>query len=103
MPAHSLLSRKAPRGPPGLTSPSDGRIAINSNVINKILTIGASRYSSVLFVQCRILLEVIFAYSLSRLCMPHNPIKANMAISEFKKLSPVSVNAGNGSHSCIVH
>ena len=23
-------SRKAPRGPPGLTSPSDGRIAINS-------------------------------------------------------------------------
>ena len=25
-------SRKAPRGPPGLTSPSDGRIAINSTV-----------------------------------------------------------------------
>ena len=25
-------SRKAPRGPPGLTSPSDGRIAINSTI-----------------------------------------------------------------------
>ena len=26
----ACASRKAPRGPPGLTSPSDGRIAINS-------------------------------------------------------------------------
>ena len=25
-------SRKAPSGPPGLTSPSDGRIAINSTI-----------------------------------------------------------------------
>ena len=25
-------SRKAPRGPPGITSPSDGRIAINSTI-----------------------------------------------------------------------
>ena len=25
-------SRKAPKGPPGLTSPSDGRIAINSTI-----------------------------------------------------------------------
>ena len=25
-------SRKAPRGPPGLTSPSDGQIAINSTI-----------------------------------------------------------------------
>ena len=25
-------SRKTPRGPPGLTSPSDGRIAINSTI-----------------------------------------------------------------------
>ena len=25
-------SRKAPRGPPGLTSPSDGRIAINTTI-----------------------------------------------------------------------
>ena len=31
MPAHSLLFwKKTPRGPPGLTSPSDGGIAINS-------------------------------------------------------------------------
>ena len=32
VPAHSLLFSKAPRGPPGLTSPSDGRIAINSTI-----------------------------------------------------------------------
>ena len=32
MPAHSLHFSKAPRGPSGLTSPSDGRVAINSTI-----------------------------------------------------------------------
>ena len=32
VPTHCCSPRKAPRGPPGLTSPSDGRIAINSTI-----------------------------------------------------------------------
>ena len=32
VPAHSLLFSKTPRGPPGLTSPSDGRVTINSTI-----------------------------------------------------------------------
>ena len=48
---------------------------IFSNIINKILTRCATCISNVLFVQYRGLLVVIFAFSRSRLCMPHNPIK----------------------------
>ena len=32
VPAHSLLFSKSTKGPPGLTSPSNGRIAINSTI-----------------------------------------------------------------------
>ena len=33
VPAHSLLFSKSTKGPPGLTSPSDGRIAINNRLL----------------------------------------------------------------------
>ena len=39
-------SRKAPRGPPGLTSPSDGRIAINSTISGRVWNLIQKMYIS---------------------------------------------------------
>ena len=47
-----------------------------------------------LFVQCRRLLAVIFAFSLSRLCVPHNPIKAAA-----RSIRP-GIDVKNGSWRC---
>ena len=47
MPTHSLLFSKAPRGPPGLTSPSDGLLQKISTLYN--------------FYQCRVLSDRLVA------------------------------------------
>ena len=52
-----------------------------------------------LFVQCRRLLAVIFAFSLSRLCTPHNPIKVLFLIKINFLLLRGGLTAKANSHS----
>ena len=62
-------SQKAPRGPPGLTSPSDGQIAINSTIcLLNIHTAEGFLYSILEKVEVRVTMCNCFACSVIVLC-----------------------------------